>query len=109
MVCRWKNSCNYKYLCCSYCTEKKCPDRCYCDNKECGYLLNKRVDFNDPSTYQNPPIIYTKPIPVVEIKPREVKNQDVNISRMYEEISKKKMLEKQSKPMKKRGRPKKIQ
>lgn len=43
MKCWLSNSCEHKYLCCNFCNNKKCPDRCHGDFENCQYSCTLRV------------------------------------------------------------------
>lgn len=55
MKCALRNTCARKYLCCNYCKEKKCDDRCKDDHKDCKYFCNIPDDLTNPEETATPP------------------------------------------------------
>lgn len=41
MKCLISNLCKDKSLCCSFCNEKRCADRCKDDHSKCKYFLSE--------------------------------------------------------------------
>lgn len=53
MKCLLRNSCSHKYLCCNFCAEKKCTDRCKDKFHHCDYWYNIDIKSKEDE-YINP-------------------------------------------------------
>lgn len=47
MKCLLRNSCTHKYLCCNFCTDKRCIDRCKDDCKNCKYFYDIKINSSE--------------------------------------------------------------
>lgn len=55
MKCSLHNLCEKKYLCCRFCYDKKCPDRCKDDHSNCKFFNKVKCDVNDQDDLRTPP------------------------------------------------------
>lgn len=64
MKCALKNFCEKKFLCCHYCTNKRCWQRCTDKNTQCGQYCPEIVLISDLEAVNTPPkgLIHTKTI-----------------------------------------------
>ena len=59
MKCVWSNLCGRKYLCCNFCTIKKCNSRCTDDHTKCKFFFDLPCDPNNAEETNDPPIKMT--------------------------------------------------
>lgn len=66
MKCNLKNFCEKNFLCCHFCPNKKCWQRCNDKIADCKWFSAEKVDISDVSSVQAPPKGYYKTKPILQ-------------------------------------------
>lgn len=64
MKCFLKSFCKKKFLCCHFCLNKKCWQRCTDKTTKCKWFGKEKVDVSDIDAVNTPPTGYIKTKPV---------------------------------------------
>ena len=98
MKCLLWNTCQHRFLCCSYCNDKKCEVRCEDSCKNCRWFVDEEFSKGNDGEFEiddkTPPVKYTKPIPVVfktvDFKSKKIESEKEIFEKAKEKIAAKK-------------------